>query len=333
MTDSNNSLLRIEGLRTHFYTSYGIIKAVDGVSLEIEKDQVIGLVGESGCGKTVTALSVMRLVPDPPGKIVDGRVLFKGIDLLGLSSEEMCNIRGKEISMVFQDPLTFLNPVLKIGDQIGEVLELHQGLQRSETHQKVVEMLDLVRIPSPTTVVDSYPHQLSGGMRQRVLIAMALACNPSLLIADEPTTALDVSIQRQILALMHDIRRHLGTALLLITHDLGIVAELCDKVYVMYAGQVVEYADVFRLFENPLHPYTIGLLRSVLSIDTLKKELVTLDGSVPDLSRPPSGCRFHPRCNRAEAICQDKCPELVEAAPEHHVRCWFTNRGVQHVAG
>lgn len=298
------------------------MKAVDGVNLEVCANQAVGIVGESGCGKTVTALSIMGLVPDPPGKVVGGTVLFKGKDLLRIDTEELYNIRGKEISMVFQDPLTFLNPVLRIGDQVGEVLRGHQNLSRKNVTERVIELLDLVRIPSAATVVDYYPHQLSGGMRQRVLIAMALACNPSLLIADEPTTALDVSVQRQILTLIKDIRKRLGTALLLITHDLGIVAEICDIVYVMYAGQVVEHANVFTLFESPLHPYTIGLLRSALSIDMMKKELVTLEGNVPDLVNPPSGCRFHPRCEHAKSVCKEKCPRLVEVQPTHFVRCW-----------
>lgn len=316
-------LLKVRGLKMYFFTSSGVVKAVDGIDLDISEREAVGLVGESGCGKSATALSIMGLVPNPPGKIVAGDIIWKGRNLLKLNSDEMRKVRGKEISMVFQDPMTFLNPVVRVGDQISETILLHQEGSKSEAKIKTIEMLAKVGMPSASKVVDYYPHQLSGGMRQRVLISIALSCNPSLVIADEPTTALDVTIQSQILNLIKELRHELNTSMLLITHDLGIVATLCDRVYVMYAGKIVEAADVFALYENPMHPYTVGLLKSTLSIDEYKKELVSIEGNVPNLVNPPSGCRFHPRCRQAHARCTQMEPQSLEVEKGHIVSCWL----------
>jgi oligopeptide/dipeptide ABC transporter ATP-binding protein len=326
MVLSENDLLSVQELKTYFYTSYGVVKAVDGVSLKVQKQEAIGVVGESGSGKSVTALSIMKLVPSPPGKIIHGEILYKGEDILPYSERDMISIRGKEISMVFQDPLTYINPVLRIDDQIAEAIRIHQGKTKKEAQDEVVDVLKRVNIPSPREVAKSYPHQLSGGMRQRVLIAIAISCNPSLLIADEPTTALDVTIQAQILELIKELRQELDTSLMLITHDLGIVAEVCDRVYVMYAGQIVEQADIFLLFEDPKHPYTTGLLKSALSIDEFRKELFILEGNVPSLIDPPSGCRFHPRCPHAMPICKQETAILTpEGNSGRTVACWLYN--------
>ena len=316
------SLLSIRNLRTYFFTEDGVVKAVDGISLEIGKREAVGLVGESGCGKTVTALSIMRLVP-PPGRIVGGEILFKGEDLLKKSEDEMRKIKGNRISMIPQDSVSSLNPVLTIGEQIAEVIRLHQGLNRWEAKRKVVEMLELVGIPSPSKRVDEYPHQLSGGMRQRVMIAMALACNPELIIADEPTTALDVTIQAQILEVMKNMIKDLGCSLLLITHDFGVIAEMCDKVAVMYTGNIVEYAPTKVLFKNPKHPYTHGLLNSIPKIDADVERFEVIDGTVPNLVDPPTGCKFHPRCPYAREICSKQKPQLVEVESGHFVSCWM----------
>jgi len=317
-------LLQVENLRTYFHTSYGVVRAVDGVDISVPHRKAVGIVGESGCGKSATALSILRLIPDPPGRIEEGHVMYKGNNLLKLDEKEMRRVRGGEISIVFQDPLTFLNPVYKVGFQIGENIQEHNPeIKKANITTEVVDILRKVGIPSPSDVVDYYPHQLSGGMRQRVLIAMALACNPSLVIMDEPTTALDVTIQRQILELIKGIMSSLNMSLLLITHDLGIIAEICDMVYVMYAGKIVEHADVFTIFERPAHPYTVGLLESALSIDEFKKELTTLKGSVPDLIDPPLGCKFHPRCEKAKDVCRKEEPPLIEKEPGHEVHCWF----------
>jgi oligopeptide/dipeptide ABC transporter ATP-binding protein len=318
----SEKVLDVKGLITHFFTREGVVRAVDGVDLHIQPNEAVGLVGESGCGKTQTAFSVLRIIPIP-GKILAGNVLFKGTDLLKLSEKEMQNIRGGDISITFQDPMTFLNPVMKVKDQIAEGLTLHQKISKKEAYDRVVEVLKDMRIPYPVKVADSYPHQLSGGMRQRVLIAMAMSSTPSILIADEPTTALDVTIQAQILNLMNDLKKEFETSILLITHDLGIVADLCDRVYVMYAGKIVESADVFQTFEEPAHPYTKGLLRSVLSIDEFKKELVTIEGVVPQLINPPLGCRFHPRCEYAMEICRQKIPQTKTISNGHEVACWL----------
>jgi len=318
-----NELLCVKNLKTYFYLSQGPVKAVDGIDLSIPRQKAVGLVGESGCGKSATALSIVRLLPSPPSKVLDGEIRFKGKDLLKLSEKELRKIRGKEIAIVFQDPMTFLNPVLKIGDQIGETILEHQFVKKGEVREKIVELLERVGIPGARDVVDYYPHQLSGGMRQRVLIAMALSCNPSLVIMDEPTTALDVTIQRQILELIKRLIEDYDTSLMLITHDLGIVAEICDIIYIMYAGRIVEQADVYTIFEAAKHPYTRGLLASALSIEEHREELVGLDGSVPDLMAPPPGCKFHPRCSYAKEICREEEPPLMELESGHFVRCWL----------
>src|SRR6267143_1079769 len=290
------TVLEIEDLRTHFYTAGGVVRAVDGVSYEVRNGETLGVVGESGCGKSVTALSILRLVANPPGRIVGGAIRFAGTNLLDLSEREMEAIRGNDISMIFQEPMTSLNPLLTVGRQIAEAIALHQGLSRRQAWDQAVEMLRRVHIADAERRAHAYPHQLSGGMRQRVMIAMALACNPKLLIADEPTTALDVTIQAQILELMRALRAELGTSIILITHDLGVIAELADDVIVMYAGQVIERCDVERLFSEPQHPYTIGLLGSIPRLHLEQERLSAIEGFVPDLAALPSGCRFHPRC-------------------------------------
>jgi len=310
-------LLDIRELRTYFHTSAGLIKAVDGVSLHVDEGEAVGLVGESGCGKTMTAHSVMKLVPSPPGVIENGTIHFQGTDLLRLSERDMRAIRGKKLSIVFQDPMTFLNPVMKIGRQIGEVLN------NQSDSKTIIQLLASMGIPEAARIAEQYPHELSGGMRQRVLIAIAIANNPALMIADEPTTALDVTIQAQILDLIKTVKRDNGTALLLITHDLGIVADMCDRVYVMYAGKVVESGDVFSMFEEPLHPYTQGLLRSALSIAEFRESLETIAGTVPNLLDPPKGCRFHPRCPQVMPVCQQAEPPVTEVRLGCQVSCWL----------
>ncbi len=326
MKAADSYLLQIQDLKTHFFTDEGISPAVDGVDYEIRKGETLGVVGESGCGKSVTALSIMRLIPDPPGKIVEGDILFEGQSLLDLSDNEMRQIRGNKISMIFQEPMTSLNPVYTIGNQISEALRLHQGLTKKDAHDRSIEMLQLVGIPLPERRVNEHPHQLSGGMRQRAMIAMALSCNPSLLIADEPTTALDVTIQAQILDLMGSLKADLDTAIILITHDLGVVAESAARVVVMYAGKVVEEADVYNIFESPLHPYTEGLLESIPRIDRSAQKqsrLKEIRGVVPIPSQLPEGCHFNPRCPRVMEICRKQIPELKEEKAAHKVRCWL----------
>ena len=318
-------LLKVSNLKTHFFVEKGTVKAVDGVNFEIEAGKTLGIVGESGCGKSMTSMSIMQLV-GKPGKIVDGAVEFKGEDLLKKTDAEMRMIRGNHVSMIFQEPMTSLNPVLRVGEQIGEVLILHQNMTKEQAHARSVEMLDLVGIPRAEEVVNDYPHQLSGGMRQRVMIAMALACDPSLLIADEPTTALDVTIQAQILKLMNDLKTKLNTAIMLITHDLGVVAQMADHVIVMYSGKVVEDADVNTVFEEPLHPYTLGLLNSIPKLDQGDQRLESIEGSVPNPLYLPNGCYFHPRCKLATDECKKNQPELKEVAPGHKVAC-FNARG------
>ncbi|MEH7275577.1 ABC transporter ATP-binding protein [Neobacillus vireti] len=315
-------MLEVVDLKTHFYTDNGIIPSVDGVSFTIDKGETTAIVGESGCGKSVTSYSIMRLV-DSPGKIAGGEIIFEGIDITKISEKEMRSIRGNDISMIFQEPLTSLNPVVKIGRQLDETLILHQKLTKKEAKQRSIEMLNKVGIPRAEKIYGSYPHELSGGMRQRVMIAMALACNPKLLIADEPTTALDVTIQAQILKLMKALRDDFHTSILLITHDLGVVAEIADKVIVMYSGQVVEEADVFNLFDNPKHPYTKGLLNSTPHLDDEKDELDPIKGNVPSPASRPSGCYFHPRCPHATAICRTESPELKKLGNSNKVRCWL----------
>jgi len=317
-------LLQVQNLQTSFFTPEGEVRAIDGVSFEIGEGKTLGLVGESGCGKSVTSLSIMRLIPSPPGKIVGGEILFRGRDLLKLNNEEMRKIRGNEISMIFQEPMTSLNPVFTVGNQIAEAIQLHQGLGKRETRKKTIEMLRLVKIADPESRVDAYPHQLSGGMRQRVMIAMALSCNPSLLIADEPTTALDVTIQAQILELMKELKDKIGMALLLITHDLGVVAEQADQVAIMYAGKIVERADVGTIFTRPAHPYTVGLLNSLPGVGGLKKQrLDAIPGVVPSPLHLPSGCRFRDRCPRAQELCAQLEPALEEKEPTHSAACHF----------
>jgi len=326
MNTTDSYLLQIKGLKTHFFTDDGVSPAVDGVDYEVRKGETLGVVGESGCGKSVTALSIMRLIPDPPGKIIAGDIVFEGQSLLALSNEEMRRIRGNKISMIFQEPMTSLNPVYTIGNQISEALRLHQGLSKKDAHDRSIDMLQLVGIPLPERRVNEHPHQLSGGMRQRAMIAMALSCNPSLLIADEPTTALDVTIQAQILDLMVSLKADLDTAIILITHDLGVVAESAARVVVMYAGKVVEEADVYNIFEHPLHPYTEGLLESIPRIDhsTQKKARLTeIQGVVPIPSQLPTGCHFHPRCPKVMDVCRHENPELKEEKADHRVRCWL----------
>ncbi len=320
-------LLEVKGLKTYFYTSDGVVPAVDGVTYHLDKGETLGIVGESGCGKSVTSLSVMRLIPDPPGKITAGEILFEGANLLKKSEAEMRKIRGNQISMIFQEPMTSLNPVYTVGDQIAEVIELHQGLSKREAMKKAVDMLKLVGIPLPERRVNEYPHQLSGGMRQRVMIGMALSCNPTLLIADEPTTALDVTIQAQILELMKRLKKELGMAIMLITHDLGVVAEMAERVVVMYAGKIVEEADVVNIFKSPLHPYTEGLLKSIPSITGGKERLHVIEGTVPNPLHMPVGCRFHPRCPYSMEICEAQEPPLERVGPTRQVACWLRTKG------
>jgi peptide/nickel transport system ATP-binding protein len=315
-------LLEVRGLRTHFATERGEVRAVDGVDFSLQRGRTLGIVGESGCGKSVTALSILRLVPQPPGRIAGGEVRFEGEDLLKATAQRMRDLRGDKLSMIFQEPMTSLNPAFPVGDQIAEALLRHRNLTRGEAHEKAVAMLRKVRIPAPESRAREYPHQLSGGMRQRVMIAMALACNPRLLIADEPTTALDVTIQAQILELMRALRAELGTAIILITHDLGVIAEVADDVIVMYAGQVVERCAVPRLFAEPHHPYTIGLLGSIPRLDHEQAQLSAIEGFVPDAAAMPAGCRFHPRCPFSVAKCRREEPPLMEVAKDHLASCW-----------
>jgi oligopeptide transport system ATP-binding protein len=316
-------LLEVRDLKTYFFTRDGVVRAVNGISYTLGQGEAMGLVGESGCGKTVSALSLMRLIPSPPGRIVAGEVLFDGRNLLAVSDREMRTIRGNEIAMIFQDPMTSLNPVLPIAHQIVEALETHKGMGREAARRRALELLELVGIPSARTRLDDYPHQFSGGMRQRVMIAIAISCQPKLLIADEPTTALDVTIQAQILDLIRRLRRELGMAVILITHDLGVVAGLCDQVNVMYAGHIVESAGVDTVFGDPRHPYTLGLLRSVPRIDEPRKEqLVPIEGLPPTMVGDQTGCPFAPRC--PFRIPQSECenPALAEVAPGHRIACW-----------
>jgi oligopeptide/dipeptide ABC transporter ATP-binding protein len=331
--DNRIPLLRIQNLKTYFYTEDGIVKAVDGVDLEVYPGKVLGLVGESGCGKSVTSLSIMRLIA-PPGKIVEGEIWFDGQNLLSLPEKQMIAIRGNRISMIFQQPQTALNPVFKVGDQIVEVLQIHRQMDRKTAWERAVEMLRLVGIPDPERRAQAYPHELSGGMAQRVMIAMALACEPALLIADEPTTALDVTIQAQILDLMRNLRQQINTAIILITHDLGVVAEMAERVAVMYAGQIVEQAEVNALFDTPLHPYTQGLLESIPVLGEFKERLAVIPGSVPNLINLSPGCRFAPRCQARVKyglkICEQEMPALQEIAPGHRVRCWLYQQAPDH---
>ena len=314
-------LLEVKDLHTSFITDEGTVPAVDGVSFTLERQKMLAIVGESGCGKSVTSLSILKLI-QPPGKILRGEILFEGEDLLKKTEREMRRIRGRDISMIFQEPMTSLNPVFTVLTQISESLKYHTDRPKSEYRKIAVELLKRVRIPNPEKVVDDYPHALSGGMRQRVMIAMALACNPRVLIADEPTTALDVTIQAQILSLLNDLKREMGTAIILITHDLGVVAETADNVMVMYAGQAVEHADVRRLFKNPKHPYTLGLLKSIPRIDVDTDRLYNIRGMIPAPEDYPKGCRFSPRCDECMDCCALEAPPLVDTGEGHWVRCW-----------
>ena len=319
----SNSILDVKGLKTYFYTDEGVIPAVDDLSFCLNEGETLAIVGESGCGKSVTSLSVLRLVPYPPGKIVGGEILYKGQDLLKLSEKDMRSVRGNDISMIFQEPMTSLNPVFTVGKQIMESLMYHQKMSKGDAKKRAVEMIKLVGIPTPEKCIKNYPHQLSGGMRQRVMIAMALACNPQILIADEPTTALDVTIQAQILRLMSELQKKTNTAIILITHDLGIVAQIAKNVMVMYAGEAVEYADVQSAFYNPLHPYTVGLLKSIPKINEISDEkLYNIKGTVPSPKDYPKGCRFAARCECVKEKCLNEKPGLFTVNDSHKVRCW-----------
>ncbi len=324
-----DAILEIKNLKTYFQTEDAIIPAVDGVDLKVEKGKTLGIVGESGCGKSVTSLSVMRLVKCPPGRIVDGEVLLEGKDLLKLSDKEMQNVRGKDISMIFQEPMTSLNPCYTIGNQLVETLRAHSDISKKEARGQALEMLEAVSISRPDQILRSYPYELSGGMRQRVMIAMAMLCNPKVLIADEPTTALDVTIQIQILMLMKQIQEAKGTAIMFITHDLGVIAEVADQVAVMYAGKVVEEASCEEIFNNALHPYTVGLHHSTPKISSSTERLHTIHGMVPNLANKIDGCAFKSRCKDAMPICGEKMPEFVQISPEHKVRCWKYCEGCQ----
>ena len=316
-------ILEVDDLRTYFYTRDGVVRSVDGVSFSVSEGETLAIVGESGCGKSVTSLSILRLIASPPGKIVSGSIRFHGKDLLGFSDAEMRDIRGDKISMIFQEPMTSLNPVLTIGRQIGEVLELHRHCTKEEARIRILELLKMVNIPEPESRIDEYPHQLSGGMRQRIMIAMALACDPEILIADEPTTALDVTIQAQIPNLMRELRDRTRAAIILITHDLGVVAEMAQRVVVMYAGRKVEEANVFDLFEKPMHPYTLGLLNSMPRLDdAASKRLVEIPGMVPSMRTEIVGCAFAPRCSSATERCTQESPVLTDHGNKHWVACW-----------
>jgi len=320
----NEKILEVKNLQTSFFTDEGEVKAVNGVDFSIEKGKTLGIVGESGSGKSITSLSILRLLQEPAGKVVGGEIIFKGENLLNMSKKEMMSIRGNNISMIFQEPMTSLNPTLTCGEQIAESIRIHQKLNRKKAWVKAVEMLRLVGIPSPDKRAKQYPFELSGGMRQRVMIAISLSCNPELLIADEPTTALDVTIQAQILDLMKKLQEELGTSLMLITHDLGVVAEMCEKVAVMYCGRIVEYADVKTIFTNAKHPYTVGLLNSVPKHDQdYEGDLSVIKGSVPSPFNLPAGCAFAPRCPHAREICHSKMPSLEATTNDEQVRCWM----------
>jgi oligopeptide/dipeptide ABC transporter ATP-binding protein len=332
---NNKPLLEVKNLKTYFYTEDGVVRAVDGVNFEVYPGEVLGLVGESGCGKSVTSLSIMRLI-SKPGRVDAGEILLDGENLLDLPEDEMIKVRGNRISMIFQQPQTALNPVFKVGDQLAEVLDVHQDLGKDAGWKRAVQLLKMVGVPDPERRAEAYPHELSGGMAQRVMIAMALACVPELLIADEPTTALDVTIQAQILDLMRDLRREMGTSVILITHDLGVVAEMAERVAVMYAGEIVEQTDVNSLFDQPLHPYTQGLIGSIPVLGQIKDKLDVIPGSVPNLVNLPIGCRFAPRCQArfqyGLSICTEIKPELEEVKPGHSVRCWLYESAEGHVA-
>ena len=330
---ASTALLSVSELRTHFLTNEGVVRAVDGVSFDVKRGEVLGIVGESGCGKSVTARSILRLIPEPPGRIVSGRVVFDGANLLEFSARQMQSIRGDRISMIFQDPMVSLNPTMRIGRQICEVLEVHRGLSPGAAQKRAIELLQSVKIPDPASRLRDYPHQFSGGMRQRAMIAMALACEPILLIADEPTTALDVTVQAQILDLLRSIRKEFDTAIILITHDLGVVAELCDRVCVMYAGKVVEEATVTALFDEPRHPYTQGLMASIPTPERRVDVLSPIRGQPPDLSQEIVGCSFAPRCDQVMEVCLSETPAFFDCADHRRSRCWLEQTPQQRSMG
>ena len=315
-------LLEVKGLRTQFFTQDGVVHAVNGITYDIDEGETLGIVGESGCGKSVSVLSIMRLIPQPPGKIVGGEVWFDGRNIMDLQEDEVRQVRGNRIAMIFQDPMTSLNPVLTVGTQVGEALQLHMGMDKAQARRRTIELLDMVNIPEAADRVDDYPHQFSGGMRQRVMIAMALSCNPQLLIADEPTTALDVTIQAQIIDLVKKLKDDIGMAVIWITHDLGVVAGLAERVLVMYAGYIVEEAAVKELYGNPRHPYTLGLLASIPRLDELKEKLTPIEGLPPDLIDPPPSCPFAPRCRFRIDRCLEENPTLAPVGPGHRIACW-----------
>jgi oligopeptide/dipeptide ABC transporter ATP-binding protein len=321
------TILQVEDLKTYFLTRSGVVKAVDGVSFSVQKGETLGIVGESGCGKSVTALSILRLIPSPAGQIVGGKIFLRGEDLLKRSEKEMQEIRGSRISMILQDPMTSLDPLFTIADQLSEPIQIHQKNQVANVLDRVKEMLALVKIPSPEARMKDYPHQMSGGMRQRIVAAIALACQPELLIADEPTTSLDVTIQAQLLLLLKEIQATLGMAMIVITHDFGIVTKICHRVAVMYAGKIVETADVKTLFKNPSHPYTIALMKSLPKLGAGIERLFSIEGQPPDLRRLPQGCSFAPRCWLAKDICKRKAPPQVEVGDNHYMWCWLAEKG------
>ncbi|MCG3225367.1 MAG: ABC transporter ATP-binding protein [Candidatus Heimdallarchaeota archaeon] len=315
-------LLEIKGLKTYFFTEEGVVKAIESVDIEVYKSETLGLVGESGSGKSVTALSILGIVPDPPGKVLDGQVVFHGQDLRHLSDSDMRKIRGNQIAMIFQDPMTSLNPVFTVGDQISEAIMLHQKVSKKEAKEKSIKIMSLVGIPSADERVDNYPFEFSGGMRQRVMIAMALSCNPELLIADEPSTSLDVTIQAQILELLKATSEEFDMSIILITHDMGVIAEMCDRVAVMYAGYICELGDIMIIFKSPFHPYTRGLLGAIPRPDAEREDLTIIRGAIPNLINPPSACRFHPRCDYyMQGLCDVILPAIIEVEPGHDVRC------------
>lgn len=318
---NNDKLLDIKNLTIHYKTDNGIVRAVENLNLSLGKKETLGFVGETGAGKTTTALGILQLIPNPPGKIISGEILFEGEDLLKKSSDEMRGILGEKIAMIFQDPMTSLNPVMTVGKQIAEMIELHENVNKIEALKKAEEMLEVVGIRKERAT--DYPHQFSGGMKQRVVIAIALACNPILLIADEPTTALDVTIQAQVLELMKDLKIKYDTSMIMITHDLGVVAEICDKVAIMYAGNIVEYADKQSLYSNPLHPYTVGLFDSIPDLDTEQDQLKVINGLTPDPTNLPTGCPFHPRCSKVMEKCSKIKPEMTEIEPGHFTSCFL----------
>ncbi len=320
-------ILEVKNLKTYFNSDRGMVPAVDGLDFSLSKGETLAIVGESGCGKSVTSLSILRIVPDPPGKIIDGEILYDGSDLLKRSEREMRSVRGSKISMIFQEPLTSLNPVFTIGQQICDIIRLHRKVKQKEARAIALDMLEQVKIASPEQVIDNYPHQLSGGMRQRVMIAMALACEPDILIADEPTTALDVTIQAQIMQLLMELKKQRKTSIILITHDLGVVASVAENVMVMYAGQAVEYGDVKSIFQAPLHPYTVGLLKSIPIIGDHRDELYSIDGNIPNPKDYPKGCRFSPRCPEAIERCKSELPPIFDMGEGRRVRCFKYSGG------